>query len=467
MVGLTQAADASFITYTSDTYFVTNDNVCVQEAVQAITKDNVTRLVWPVVALFPEQEWAKCMNKRRWSIIMEIVKMFEPNPEVIYTIVNESIAAFTLENHVGTHKFFVNSKFISLNCSTSVESDVDISFFAPAEEFTKAVKVVLNNQIDGDWKFDKTRINDATISQMQNALTAMFDVEFFSKDHAFIGNNAIVDHKKKLVPVMSEETWYLSQSRLQKNIPPGSFTFFIYPEDDLYRDTIHTYSQDTETRVDTPNQFLMESDGYYTRPAYMYVADPYSLAHDDPELSKTNVEVVRNSYRALVMVILENLGFAMEYVDPEKHGLCPTLQSRAKKIAKYADRVSQALADISVILKNNEAEKLVDFKWWELARHGRDAEKGPSAIREAFNLDPDAKTSMHGNTELLRKILESQIIALLSQLKNTNSIVSNDIQKRKQRANIRGGGDATSTASRYSWAGLGLIVMVISSLWPR
>jgi hypothetical protein len=53
-----------------------------------------------------------------------------------------------------------------------------------------------------------------------------------------------------------------------------------------------------------------------------------------------------------MMVVFENLGFAMVYIDPDKHGICLTVQNRAKKIAKYAGRVWQVLIDVNEICRH-------------------------------------------------------------------------------------------------------------------
>lgn len=473
MLGLKEAAEASFITYAKEDGD-SNANTCVSGAIEATTIDGLHRLVWSVVALFPEQGWAKNLNRLRWSIVLDIVDKFKENPTdyTAYTIVGESKKPFSLEDHVDTHKLFVDSGSISLNCSTFVDSDVDVTFHGEHSRFVTAVKDVLLDaaaKSEGSRVFyDKERIKEATGQDVQDAFIAMFDFELFSADHEFQGNNAVVDAANRLVPLMSKATWELSQLRLTENLPRG-FTALPYPKTDFYRETPQqdTYHPAPEPgRVDAINSYRLKSDGYYTRPAYMYVVNPSSLAHDDPAISKTNVEVVRNSYRALTMVVLENVGFAMEYVDPYKHGLCPTLQSRAKKIAKYADRVSQALRDVRVILAGHGAGSYVDFGWWELASRGRDPEEGPAAIERAFELDPNAYTSMHANPGLLRQNMESQITRLLFQLRNAPSTVSHVMRIRQSSKSV-GGGDDSNIVSRYSWVGLCLAVTILSSLWPR
>ena len=69
------------------------------------------------------------MNKWRWSVIIQLVRIFADadDEDSFYTIIDGKQQTFVLENHVGTHKMFVNSGQISLNYSTTVESDVDVT----------------------------------------------------------------------------------------------------------------------------------------------------------------------------------------------------------------------------------------------------------------------------------------------------------------------------------------------------
>ncbi len=459
-MSLQEAADASFIV--CEHIPMEHANTCVDKSLKSIQR----KLVWSVVSLSPTASWAIQLNKWRWSTIIKIVKKCNERAE-IYTIADNQTTPFVLDKHVGRNKLFVNSDIISLNCSTTVESDVDITYFYDAEQFVQNVKDVMLTNEASHMSIDIQRITKATEFEMQRALTAMFDVEFFSSDHDFKGDNAVIDQNNQLVPVMSPTTWNLSQRRLISLVPTIR-NLVPYPSKDLCKDhpLSNKYRKDGTTRYDKPNPFRLNSDGYYTRPAYMYVADPYSSAHSI--ISKTNIEVVQNSYKALMMVVFENLGFAMEYVDPEKHGRCPTVQSRAKKIAKYAGRVSQALNDIGVIFKNYGAETIIKFKWWDIAGKGRDADNGGDAIRQAFNIDPQESWSMNERPNLLRNNLEKQIIQLIEQLKETYSMITHIKRTRDASAKIirSGIGGGIKNSSYGSLVGL-ILITFISSFWPR
>jgi hypothetical protein len=196
----------------------------------------------------------------------------------------------------------------------------------------------------------------------------------------------------------------------------------------------------------------MASDGYYTRPAFMYVAEPNGNAKSGTEL--TNIDVVRNSYRALMMVVLENIGFAMEYLDPEKHGICPTIKSRAQKISKYAGRVSMALHDANVILVRHGYDGVrFDTDWWKEASQGRTED---DYLYTSFNLTHISDVAMTSeNSENMR----SPFVHACTKFFNEFETI---IKSLPQVANTAGGGGD----SARSWATmmfLGLLTLVASA----
>jgi hypothetical protein len=406
-----------------------------------------------VVALFPTSEWAIKLNEWRWSAIFKLVRLFtDPEDEhPFYTFIDGARQNFVLEEHVGTRKVFVNSGLISLNCSTTVESDVDITVDSDSTEFIPIAREWLREVTT---ETDEGELPDDRILK---ALTAMFDVELFFVDHSFTGDNAVLDENGQLVPVMSKDSWYLSQRRLSTAMKKLTV---LYPVTDIYRELPDTSGLPGKVNPGDPeNLYRLSSDGYYTRPAFMYVADPDSPAHNNVNIEdKSNIEVVRNSYRALMMVVFENLGFALEYVDPGKHGICPTVQSRAKKIAKYAGRVSQALSDVNVICRPYGVPEAFRFEWWNVAGKGRDPSAGSEAIRTAFKLDPAGSLSMFENPRLLRDHIEKEIVALVRDIKVSYSFISNIKRLRGVggNQNIRGGGSATS----LTWANIFALVSV-------
>lgn len=308
--------------------------------------------------------------------------------------------------------------------------------------------------------FDTKIYKDMDSEAMQKALAVMLDVEFFSEQHAFPGDNATVQKDLQVVPVMSEFTWNLSHRRLENIGNPKLFQYVPYPVRDMYLSQEPYESPSKERDDDGEIPLVMVSDGYYTRPVYMYVADPKGIAKPGTKL--TNIEVVRNSFRALVMVVLENLGFAMEYVDPDKHGICPTLKSRAQKISKYAMRVSMALKDANEILENYNIYQF-DTAWWDTAGQGRDNDK---FLLQAFPqvgnmLDSPMNT---GNNGLLKQPLVDNIQGFLVESVSivTNINTPDSASDSSDGTSIQeGGGD-----SARSWATmifLGVLTLVASA----
>lgn len=112
------------------------------------------KLVWPVVAIFPTAPEAIALNKWRWGWVIEIVNMCVGNNKVILETQEDPAdptstkrIPFELDKHVGgAHKLFVTSEIIKLNCSTKVDSDIDISFYGNADVFVDIVKAVFNEQ---------------------------------------------------------------------------------------------------------------------------------------------------------------------------------------------------------------------------------------------------------------------------------------------------------------------------------
>lgn len=439
---LQNIAQKSLITTDKIPLFDKAAGICSNQSLQEIKR----KLVWPVIALFPTKSWAQDLNKFRWQIVLEIVHLFVDNPSAasVYTKdANDTRVAFDIEKHVGgAHKLFVRSDNISMNCSTKVDSDVDISFYDDADVFVEAVKKILTQYVD-----NPEDISNLDVLEMQDALAVMFDVEFFSAQHAFQGSNATVNKDGKIVPVLSIKTWDRSQARLLAS--RGISSTLDYPARDMYRDkkvrkmkTINrTHADDEE------NTLIMASDGYYTRPAFMYVAVPNSPA----TRNLSNLHVVRNSFRALIMVVLENLGFAMEYVDPHKHGLCPTLYSRAKKIAKYADRISKALGDANRILKQYRLSP-ISYNWWEEAGKGRE---DPNKLRAAFKISSDVGMTEYNNK--LRKALEDNLKILIDHLR---------FKIRDYNANKRGGGDG-DVGNLRALVAVGVFATIVASVLPR
>ncbi len=442
---LHDVARESFITHASIPIHDNTASSCNNDSLGAINR----KLVWPVIALFPTKPWAQALNRWRWKIVLEIVHRFVQNPSVDYVYTkdaNDTRVAFDLDKHVGgAHKLFVRSDTISMNCSTKVDSDVDITFSDDADVFVAAVKDVLGQYVDESLA---ARFESVDVFEMQTALAVMFDVEFFSKQHAFEGTNATVNRDGKVVPVLSETTWVRSQTRLTES---GAINIALdYPVRDMYRDQKKRKTRKTDrTRVDdTENAFIMASDGYYTRPAFMYVAVPNSKANKH----FSNLHVVRNSFRALIMVVLENLGFAMEYVDPHQHGLCPTMQNRAKKIAKYADRIAKAMRDANSILRKNGVAEM-SFVWWETAGKGRE---DPNKLREAFGITGDVQMKEDNK---LRPLLESQVRGLIDQLRIKIRDYNAKVMKRG------GGGD--DAGNLRALVAVGVLATIVASVLPR
>lgn len=465
---LIEAKQVSFITSELITGLGEGASGCQKASLEAIGN----KLVWPVVAIFPTALEAIALNKWRWGWVIQIVNMCVGNNKVVLDTqedpddpTNTKRIPFELDKHVGgAHKLFVTSEIIKLNCSTKVDSDIDISFYGNADVFVANVKAVFETENDNrSLVFDTNGFKHMDSIAMQKALAVMLDVEFFSEQHAFQGDNATVNEDGQMVPVMSEKTWYLSRRRLEniETQAPG-FQSVPYPIRDMYLNQ-PVYKADNERKDDGEIELLMESDGYYTRPVYMYVADPKGFAKPGMEL--TNIEVVRNSFRALMMVVLENVGFAMEYVDPEKHGICPTLKSRAQKISKYAMRVSMALKDANHILKIDkiyDTGGLFNTTWWDTAGQGRDND---TFLLEAFPKVGNMLDSPMdiGNNGLLKGPLVENINVFLDEsMKIIETINNHDSDSNSSDSTTFGGGED----SARSWATmmfLGLLTLVASA----
>lgn len=434
--------------------FITNDlipeDAGVEDSCRAFWLRRIgQKLVWSVVALFPDEEWARDLNKWRWEIVLKIVAKFV-DPTAVKTVYTKSYNGaripFDINEHVGgARKLFVSSEIISLNCSTKVDSDVDITFFGHTYEFISAVKKVLTECCVPDHDLEKMSDID-----VQSALATMFDIEFFSLQHAFEGDNATIDEECKLVPILSATTWERSQLRLHKN-KYISHEKIAYPSRDLYRkfsgDCSAGYSRSSVD--DEENSTRLFSDGYFTRPAYMYVADPNGSANASNSFS--NEYVVQNSFRALIMVVLENIGFALEYVDPESHGLCPTLRSRAKKIAKYAERVSKALRDANRILRNNRIPVIV-YDWWILAGLGREKELHLNTAFKITDADYIIKSE-----NILRTVLVYRVGELSSKIRDAIAKIDGQVL-------VRGGGGSGNQLAIFA---VGVLVTIVASVIPR
>eukprot|EP00873_Tetraselmis_striata_P033927 jgi/Tetstr1/454191/TSEL_041110.t1 len=305
-------------------------------------------LTWSVVALFPDQDWAKQLNLERWAIITEIINSYGTEA---YTLGEGGENVPFAAQHVNTSsKLFVSgSETLSLTCSTKVDSDVDVTFYGNAQTsfVPKANEIIVSLLSEQPSRFRLMKLSRTGTAGGNNAkfLARAFDMEIFDNSLQFAAPH-VRPHKETFVPNMTRETWTQAQLRLSNHrwLEETPFTQIEPP-----------CGSDTETIQSPPDAVLKEdeaakprihSDGYYTRPAYMFVAAPHDCATDTPEAPNcalTNKDVVRNSTRALLMVVLENLGFALEYLSPGHHGLCPVNRTRAGKIAKYAQRVVDAL----------------------------------------------------------------------------------------------------------------------------
>lgn len=418
------------------------------------------KLVWPVVALFPDKVWARVLNVWRWSVVLCVIEKFEHDKSKQQTDTNER---FVLSKHVATrNKIVVTSDAISLNCSTNVDSDVDISFSRSADEFQDAVIQVLTERCsgcEGDERMsDQENVVQAIIDQtkygsddmikwvdgcmvletnignrdMQRAFKTILDIEFFSSEHQFHGDNAVVDGQGQLVPFVTRTTWEHSKRRIETHSfgDDVQVPSLQYPENDLYlRDGLYARAcvNTDPYREEHDVSVLLLSDGYFARPAFMYVAKQYGIANTNDECAPAmfNVDVVKNSYRALLMVAFENMGFALEYIDHTRHGLCPTLEDRAQKIAKYARRISDALIDIRRIRERNGLLDMFEFYWWETAGRARGLEKEnvDSFNKAFFPLKHYGYTCMDDTTLLIREIVERKISELL---KNVKYLLEND-----------------------------------------
>lgn len=471
---LKDAAAVSFITTTKIIELNKNSNDCQKASLQKVGN----KLVWPVVAIFPEHEIAKALNKWRWGWVMKILDKCAKSAKVdllIETQVNPEDEKntkrrpFDIKTDVGSaQKLLVTSSIIKMNCSTRVDSDIDISFYGEDIVFVEIVKTVFLEMSepspDTVFSIDMDKCCPLGSIEMQKALAVMLDVEFFSNQHAFPGENAIVNDANQIVPVHSNETWKLSQQRLSALAKDPSiipkFETVSYPKRDFHLADTRYFAKETSTETeDGEIELLMASDGYYTRPVFMYVSDTNSIAKSGTDL--TNIEVVRNSFRSLMMVVSENLGFAMEYVDYEKHGICPTMKSRAQKISKYAERIAKALDDANDILKRHGLGSTNQFDtetWWKPAGKGRSEDKD---LRDSFDLN--LETEMKGmpkemsNNEL-HTLLVVKIQGLLSEMtKNIGFLESLPAAVPVQ----EGGGD-----SARSWATmlfLGVLTLVASA----
>ena len=417
------------------------------------------KLVWPVIALFPEKEWAQAINMWRWSVILYVVENFNNDKSIQLTERNKR---FILNKHVGNdEKLKVMSDTISLNCSTKLDSDVDITFERSSDELEVAILEVLKNrclgsecvEINGDIDviskiilekitnqvneedieekikdIDRLMIlcNHPTEVDIQRSLNTMLDIELFAIDRQFKGNNWIVNKYGELVPFVTKITWEHSKLRLKQYFKNHKILSDLdFPLTDLYlNEKIYKmkYNEIIPCREEQCIQSLISSNGYYTRPSFMYVVKQHDIAKTENDIypKMFNIDIVRNSYRALIMVVLENLGFALEYIDPNRHGLCPTLEDRAKKIAKYAKRISDCLIDIRRIRERNGLLNMFSFKWWEVAGKSRGIEiENIDSFNVAFHpLQHNKHTEMNMTTHCIRDILESKSKDLLQNIKH-------------------------------------------------
>lgn len=417
------------------------------------------KLVWPVIALFPEKEWAQAINMWRWSVILYVVEKFNNDKSIQLTERNKR---FIINKHVGNdEKLVVLSDDISLNCSTKLDSDVDITFERSSDELEVAILEVLTNRclgsecteisgnidviskiilekltkqgneedIEEDIKYiDRfmTICKNPIEFDIQRSLNTMLDIELFAIDRQFKGNNWTVDKYGELVPFITKITWEHSKLRLKQYFENHKILSHLdYPLTDLYLNENNykmKYNEITAMREEHCIQSLISSNGYYTRPAFMYVVKQHGIVNTENDICPKmfNIDIVRNSYRALIMVVLENLGFALEYIDPNRHGLCPTLEDRAKKVAKYAKRISESLIDIRRIRERNGLLNMFSFNWWEVAGKSRGIEiHNIDSFNIAFNpLQHDKHTEMNMNTNYIRDILESKTKELLKNIKH-------------------------------------------------
>ena len=417
------------------------------------------KLVWPVIALFPEKEWAQAINMWRWSVILYVVEKFNNDKSIQLTERNKR---FLLNKHVGNdEKLVVMSDTISLNCSTKMDSDVDIIFERSSDELQVAILEVLTNrclgseceEISGDINviskiilekishkvnqedieeeikdIDRFMVlcNNTTEVDIQRSLNTMLDIELFAIDRQFKGNNWTIDKYGELVPFITKITWEHSKLRLNQYFENYKLLSDLeYPLTDLYlNENICKikYNEIIPLREEQCIQSLISSNGYYTRPAFMHIVKQHDMVNtgNDVYPKMFNIDIVRNSHRGLIMVVLENLGFALEYTDPNRHGLCPTLEDRAKKIAKYAKRISYSLIDIRRIRERNGLFNMFSFNWWEVAGKSRGKEiENINSFNIAFNpLQHNKHTEMNMTTHYIRDILESKAKELLQNIKH-------------------------------------------------
>nr|WRJ70070.1 hypothetical protein TetV2_00625 [Oceanusvirus sp.] len=411
-------------------------------ALKVQNQKNTFKLSWSVVALFSDKEWAKQLNLERWTIVTEIIKSFGA---VAYTLdERDKKTDFVVGKHANTiSKLFVSeSEKLSLTCSTKVDSDVDVTFYGLASVFVQSANTIIQNLLSGtDDRFQLMKLvynggvgnvaNDATF------LARAFDVEIFDEGIEFPTPNVRQtrsDDGEKWVPIMTLDTWDQSQIRLKKHFENQPLVPPLTDESDI--------TESPEERV--AGEKRIGSDGYYTRPAYMFVASPNDCAvpsDADAECTLTNKQVVWNSERARLMVALENLGFSLEYLSPEHHGLCPVNRTRANKIAKYAQRIVDVLCgtdgDGDVKIKTMCDGDVLN--WWKGAAAGRESRDSLAQAFSGVELDEDM-----GKNGPLKILLEEKVTGILKIIRTNTSAA-------RGKVGVGGGGSGVQR-SASAWA---------------
>ena len=312
-----------------------------------------------------------------------------------------------------------DSKIVSLNCSMKVTSDIDITFLASehiAEKYLEQLGyAVFGIQTTGGAKPDELAVEANTGFRNLEQLLARNNLE--STENTRFGNvPMLVDRYRNDLPttVNQPKTDGSPDARTQSaedlgfdndvqlmNYESDVFAFFtnafdmevfhngnnfdvnnIKQEDLLnnHTDAFRRWDNYTSTKRDKIRRKLgsrsflsrkdleedleqkqlrekiWKTDGYYTLPAFLYVARGDSKDIDE---KRTNVEVISDDPFMTMCVIAENIGFALEYVhevDKFQHGFCPTIEQRVVKLEKYAKRITNALRSYKQRKNDNPVE---------------------------------------------------------------------------------------------------------------
>ena len=335
--------------------------------------------IWGVISLFEDEQWAKDLNDQRWRVMKGFLKK--------YGIYYHEGDGNDGRPKLKTHKF---AKGVSMTCSTTVTSDIDISFQnteQKAVEYLVVLKKIAGySDVNEDVSEPSNTEDDKNVTRRHRDSILQFWANAYDMEVFHNGNNVSMDSGSisKITKVDRDNAfsrWDAYKARLlfPKKDPPkrregnlsdihassqvkktdGYFTnaaFFFHNRPNFYdmkmiednsenpRDYVRNDPGDYELVDSSPGVYadILNNLENNTR-----LQEPNEPTDNQPVNTRTNKDIITDFTEALYLVVAENIGFAIEYVDERApkfydHGLCPTPEQRFKKLKKYAGRVIDA-----------------------------------------------------------------------------------------------------------------------------